>query len=250
MKDYCICIPSNREVITTLEHYTPPEDVHTFIISDPNLFGHHNFVYAGENVTVLPGRRGMSAQVQECYRVAFNHDYPFYFRMDDDLAPKTFIHKDGHFPDLAEAMGAARLCIELTGTKLAGFNNSTNRYWMSEGYGRSYGLIHGGVHMCKSSPNPEKYLDVTIHPYEDVYRSLAHREEDGAVGRVKFIGLNKKGSTASSQITKETAEGREACIKKILERFPGMVTCDGIKEINNGQNQIANWRYKRNPKSA
>jgi hypothetical protein len=130
---------------------------------------------------------------------------------------------------------------------LVGFSNSANRSWLGEGYTRTFGLIHGGAHLCKSSDTPERYLDHRIVRYEDVYRSCAHREEDGAVGRVSWIGVNKKESTSTAGRTSivETNADRERDIKLILERFPDFVTCNGMREAYSGGPLIANWRFKR-----
>lgn len=245
----CITIPTYRKEIEVLKHFEMPYPV--LIISDPDTHTEHHdsfALYSGKNdVAVLQGVKGMSAQVAECYKKATLMGFDWFFRLDDDLGPKSFLHKDGHYPTLKEVIDECAKCAEETKTSLVGLNNTMNRHWMHDGYGRTYGLIHGGAHLCKSSPSPEEFIDTRIQYYEDVYRSLAHRRKDGAVGRVKHIGIDKSGST---QRVEQARDKHAADIALILETFPGMVTCEGTKEINNGQTLIANWRYKKTPKAA
>lgn len=244
--DVCICIPTYRPEITVLKDLVLPEDMPIFIISDPKTFPLHRHQFAGQpNVFVTEGAEGMSAQVAACYRVSAAQNFPWFFKLDDDMGPKTFLHKDGRIPSLEEVIRESLACAEETKTTLVGVSNTMNRYWMNDGYGRTYGLIHGGAHLCRSSMEPEKFIDTRIAYYEDVYRSLSHRRQDGAVGRVKHIGIDKSGSTDRVE---EAADKHKADIALILETFPGMVTCEGLKEIQGGR-FIANWRYKKTPKS-
>jgi hypothetical protein len=242
LSDTCICIPSYRGIIKTLDNYAVPQGMEVFIVADPDKRHTLSNIYA--HLGIVTGKQGMAAQVAECYRVAARAGYKFYFRLDDDIQPKAFVHKDGHFPDLTEVITECRKAAEETNTKLVGLNNTTNRHWMGEGYSRTYGLVHGGAHLCVAETDPSKYIDESIQYSEDVYRSLAHRLHDGAVGRVKHIGINKKGSTAR---VVEAKEKHKADIELILKTFPGMVTCEGTKEINAGMDSIANWRYRKTP---
>jgi hypothetical protein len=244
MDNVCLVIPTYRERIQVLEHVRIPEEISkVFVISDPRTFvGHHQAFEDHEKICVTLGVEGMSPQVLECYKVARAHGFDWFFRLDDDMKPRCFLHKDGHIPDLREVILECLKCAEETKTGMVGLNNSMNRHWMGEGYGRATGLIYGGAHLCKSSSTPEQFLDPRILYYEDVYRSMAHREEDGAVGRVKHIGVDKSGSSARVE---EAAEKHRADIDLILERFPGMIECRGMKAINNGQYLIADWRCKK-----
>jgi hypothetical protein len=64
---------------------------------------------------------------------------------------------------------------------------------------------------------------------------------------VKFIGLDKSGSTSTAGLTSiiETEQDRERDIQTILARFPRMVSCNGSRTIKAGKHTIANWRFQR-----
>lgn len=252
MSDIVIVVPTKRPPpIQTFVSYHIPANVNAIIVADPDVSQAHRdyYLHHGSRIAVERGAPGMGAQVAACYAYAHQHGYPWLFRVDDDLAPKTFVHKDGTFPSLEEAIQAAHWCAIETETTLTGFQNTTRRDWMGEGYGRTYGLIHGGANLCKSTPVPALYIDPSLRRFEDVYRSCAHRLEAGAVGRVKFIGVDKSksvgGAKSSNVLTKEQIEEARDLV---LAKFPGMVTCDGLRSIHNGETWIPNWRFKRTPK--
>jgi len=246
LNDTIIVIPSKREPpIQTL--YSFPTDREIMLISDPSMLHKHREWVKGEgfnNVMVCRGSVGMIPQSAECYVQAWQAGFKYYFRMDDDLHEKMFVHKDGHICLLEEAMQTARHCASVTGLSLCGFQNTSVRYYMGEGYKRSYGLIHGGAHLARACSDRWKYLDPSLPAYEDVYRSAAHREQDGAVGRVAFIGLDKRSTLRESSMSK-TPEVIAKAKEIILSRFPDSVTCDGERVLDDGRQVIPNWRLVR-----
>jgi hypothetical protein len=252
MSDVIITIPTKRyPPVKTLTYYPVPSGYTCLIIADPNVFNEHQKYYADDiSVKVVLGDIGMAAQCAQCYIHTHIAGYLWYFRLDDDLDKKTFIHKDGRFLELAEVIFCARECVDKCGVSLAGFSNTSNRSWLGDDYGRTYGLIHGGGHICKSAADPSKYIDVSLVRGSDVYMTCAHREEDGAVGRVKFIGFNKRGSTitAGTSSIKVSQAEVDASRDKILARFPNMVTCTGTRPVTPSSDvMIANWRMRRDP---
>jgi hypothetical protein len=248
--DTCICIPTKRPPpVQTLLSYCPPLDYTVIIIADPDVEDAHRCYFEGvpNACKVVRGVKGMGAQSAECYVQAAIAGFPFFFRMDDDLAPKTFVRVDD-YPELDVVMHLARECLDATKTTHAGFCNTSRRDWLGEGYGRTYGLIHGGGNIATSAMDPTEFMDRTLVRGEDVYRTCAHRQRDGAVGRVKSIGFDKSKSTrtaGNTSIVNVTQEQLDASRDLILAKFPGMVTCKGTRWINNGQNEIPNWRMKR-----
>lgn len=247
--DVVICIPTNRKPpVVTLASYKTAYPV--IIVADPAVYMEHLDYYADSDpcgpLKVAMGVKGMSAQVAECYRAAHRNGFPWYFRLDDDCGPKSFIHKDGRYPELDEVIGEARQAADVLKVSLVGFANTTNRYWLGEGYGRTYGLITGGFHLCHSSDHPEIFIDPTLPIYEDVWRSCSHRKHDGAVGRVKAIGVDKSSATFGTVVSRN-AEAREESIRRILGAFPEFVTCTGTRTINGGRDTIANWRFRTHP---
>jgi hypothetical protein len=243
--DVLIVIPSRRPPpIKTIQSFPSVLMKHVVIISDPTMFTKHmNWLESmgyPSHVSGWPGKVGMIPQSAECYRVAFKLKYKYYFRMDDDLHPKTFVTHTG-IVDVLPAILAARRCAAQLGTSLNGFVNTARRDWLGEGYKKSYGLIHGGAHLCIAAEDPSEFIDEKLPAYEDVYRSAAHRLKDGAVGRVSFIGLDKRESLRDSSMNKSPS-----VIKKskeiILKKFPGMVTCNGTRVLDDGRQEIPNWR--------
>lgn len=254
-QDVVICIPTKRPPpVATLTHpefNVGPHEV--LIIADPAVYDAHHDCYRGDGPwTVVRGVEGMAPQVAECYRQAYVRGYHWYFRLDDDLGPKTFVdlRKRKTYVSLIDAIDAAYECARVTETNLAGFENGTMTYGreIKREFRRTYGLIHGGAHLCCATREPSRYLDPSLRHFEDVYRSLAHREECGAVGRVKWIGLDKSSSGGATSTIKKDPKSNAKEIALILKRFPGMVTCDGTRAIHNGQEQIANWRMRPSPK--
>lgn len=252
--DVIVAIPSKRPPpLATLESYAF-EGLKVVIVADPRTYDQTRDYYHNrkrQGVSVALGDIGMSPQVLECYRYARLLGYDWYLRLDDDLTPKTFVHRDGRIIQPEEAVNEALQCAIATGCSLVGFQNSKNRFWMSEGFSRSFGLVHGGAHLCRSSADPDRFLDPAIVRYEDVYRSCAHREKDGAVGRVRYIGIDKSQSTFTSATASsigDSATDRDNDIKRILARFADFVEVKGMKPVTaNSDHLIVNWRYKRHP---
>lgn len=251
----CICIPTKRGVpIKTLESYHAPEDYRVLIIAGPNVYTEHqNYLKEGGypgNVFVLPGENGMGAQSALCYVKAHEEGFKYFVRLDDDLSKRTFLHKEkDRYPELAEVIIELRTCLDKTNTTHAGLQNSTNRYWYDDigVYKRSWGLVHGGTNIAISAPAGHEFMDPALVRGEDVYRTCAHRKLSGGIGRVGFIGFDKKQSTVTAGQT-SIAATPEAILKSrdmILERFEGMVTCKGTRLIQNDSVEIVNWRMKK-----
>lgn len=256
--DTVILIPTKRPPpIATLVNYYPSGDHEVVIVADPDVYQEHKRFYRGSyNVNVVLGVRGMGPQIYVSYRIAAGFGYEWMFRVDDDLAPKTFVHRDGTYPSLINAMNRARECIEKTDTTLAGFMNGANRFWMSDGFKRDAGLVHGGAQIAKTTKHPEKYIDRSLPCFEDVYRSCAHRAEAGAVGRVCFIGFDKSKSVGTDKFSgkKNTKSSinikkrkQEEAKKLVLDKWNDYVTCVGTRQIHGGKTTILNWRMKRHP---
>ncbi len=255
MDDVVICIPTKRPPpILSLESYSPGK-VEVIIIADPDVFSDHTAHYADTPYRVVRGQQGWANQVAQCYIQASRFDFPWYFRMDDDLSLRTFVHKDGTYPSLTKVIRATRQCVDECNVGLAGFMNGSNRFWMGEGFGRTYGLVHGGAHLCVSHADPfgAGFVHPKLKRFEDVYRSCAHRQRDGAVGRVKFIGFDKsKSSNAKAwtgNVTSITSSKKDMRRSRdlILDQFAGFVTCDGTRQIHAGTVDIFNWRMRRHP---
>lgn len=249
LDDTCLVIPSKREPpIKSLEAFRVPKGMEVIVIADPAVFGQHQrYIDAiggkKQGMKVVKGAIGMIPQSAQCYIQAAKAGYEYYFRIDDDLHPRTFVTKNG-IVSLEKAIIAARECAKKLGTSLNGFCNTSRKDWLGEGFSRSYGLIHGGAHLCIAVKDPKKYIDLKLPAYEDVYRSAAHRYEDGAVGRVMFIGLDKRESLRDSSMSKTPAV-QERAKKIILSKFPGMVTCTGYRTVDGGRQTIPNWRLQR-----
>lgn len=244
-KDTLLIVPTKREPpIRTFVSYGLPV-IPTMILADPDVYQAHRDWYSRYLVSVVLGEKGIGKQNWFAYRWAARAEYPWWFKLDDDLFPNTFvgIGKD-EFYILEEAIIYARRCVDITQTTFAGFSNTTNRSWLSDEYKRTYGLIHGAANIACSTRDPQQFIDPTLCRSGDVYRSLAHRRKDKAVGRVGFIGFDKSLSTmATSVVASQEELDREKDM--ILQRFPGMVTCNGTRWIHSGTLEIANWRLQR-----
>jgi hypothetical protein len=248
MNDIVIAIPTKRPPpVRTLEVYPVPDGYKALVICGPDVYEfHRQYDYKPEILVVL-GQHGMGAQSALCYSESFKAGYKQFFRMDDDLEPKTFVAKSGGYYDLDEVIPLLQECLNATRTTHAGFMNGSNRYWMKDGFSRTYGLIHGGANIAVSAEDSSPYMDPTLVRGEDVYRTCAHRKRDGAVGRVQWIGFDKRQSTitAGQSSISATPEAILASREMILQRFEGMVTAEGTRFINGGRDEIINWRMKR-----
>src|SRR5262245_23712352 len=244
--DTVICIPSRRQPpLKSLVSYNP-DPYEVIIVSDPEFYEIHRAFYADRNgIRVVMGARGNGPQCAACYRSAAQAGYPYFFKMDDDLLPKTFVTQEGYV-ELTQAIGFARECLDATHTRHAGFTNTSRRAWLGEGYLRTYVLIHGGGNIGIAAEDPSEFIDERLVRGEDVYRSCAHREIDGGVGRVKFVRFDKKGSadTAGHSTSKSIEPAAfEETKRIILERFPGKVSCVGERFVNGVA--IPNWKIHR-----
>jgi hypothetical protein len=195
------------------------------------------------------GKPGLIPQVMECYRWARKLGYKYFFRLDDDLSPKTFIRRDRSHPNLTQVITWARKCITKTETSLAGFGNTSRIDWLGKGYGRSYALVHGGAQICEALDLTKfEAVDPKLPRYEDVYRSLSHRLRDGAVGRVKFVGLDKRSSQQAAvggSVAEVSQKKRRKAIRIIEKAFaPEFVRYLGEKEMKGG-GSYPKFQYRR-----
>lgn len=241
-----IIIPSKRKPpILTLESYPAPPNFKVFIVADPEVFdAHSKFYFNIPNVDVVLGVMGQGANKALCYEVAYQEGFEYFFRMDDDLQPRTFVGKEKNsYPSLEEVISLHEECLIQTETTLAGASNGSNRYWMSDEHKRTYGLVHGGANLSVVCAQGAHYLDPRITRGEDVYRTCSHRlDADGYVGRVGGLGFDKRGSTIVQTSINATQEQINASTKLILQKFPDMVSCNGTRFILDGKYEIPNWR--------
>jgi hypothetical protein len=244
-EDICITIPTRRPPpVLTLESYTIP-GTRVLIIADPDEFKHHTLFYdavGNDLISVVKGDHGMGAQSSNCYYQAHAHEFEQFLRLDDDLPPKTFVHKNGRFPQLEEIITELQNCIEETDTSLAGLVNTSNRSWLSEGYGLTYGIIHGGCNISWSTNEPHKFIDFSLPRCEDIYRTCAHRAHQETLGkpamngRVKSIGFDKSKSTskhgkgtATYTNSREVVEATRAKIMEKFGRFISKLDDEGVR---------------------
>ena len=246
--DTMIIIPTMRKPpLVTLEAYDV-ENFQTVVLCDPSVYKDHENLYTHEpTITVRAGRSGAGAQIFASYQLAAQLGFKWWVKFDDDLPEKTFIGIDeGDYPDLGTVITYLRECVETTGTTLSGLQNSTNRYWMNDEYKRTYGLLSGGACLACATENANQFIDPELKAICDVYRSLSHRKKDKAVGRVGFVGLDKSLHTGTgSTFDKLKQKDWDYSRNTILERFSGMVTCKGYREILGGSRVIPNWRLKQ-----
>lgn len=255
LDDVVICIPTKRlPPVRTLESYVPPDGMLTLIIADPSVYQQHRRAVRRSKrlrgIRVVMGKAGLIPQVMQCYRWARKCGYKYFFRLDDDLPPNTFIKKDRSHPSLEQVIRWARKCIDVCDVSLAGFGNTSRIDWLGKGYGRSYALVHGGAQICEAL-DLKKFaaVDPKLPRYEDVYRSLSHRRRDGAVGRVKFVGLNKMGSqqAATGGSVAEVSEKKRKKAISIIERefAPEFVRYLGEKSVKGGKITYPKFQYRR-----
>jgi hypothetical protein len=253
LRDIVITIPTKRlPPLRTLESFTIPQRMQVLVVADPSVVDAHRRWVRRQHISrirVINGATGLAPQVMACYRAARYFEYRYFFRLDDDLPETTFIRHDRSHPSLEEAIDWAGACIEATGTSLAGFCNTSRVDWIAakENYGRSYALVHGGAQLCRAYP-PERFLREDLPRYEDVWRSLSHRRLDGAVGRVKHVGLNKmpsqQGAIGGSSI-QISEKHRKKAIRMILREFPGYIRYLGEKSVAGGKITYPKFQYLR-----
>jgi len=247
LKDTVIIIPTKRATpLRTLQLLLQQNISLPIIIqSDPRTL-EANKTIANSQIRVVEGKVGMIPQSLECYRQAFKAGFRFYFRLDDDWHANMFVNKQGPIPWI-EAITEARKCAEALGTSLNGFQNTARKDWLGTGFKRTFGLITGGAQLCAACEDPSFFLDENLPAYEDVYRSAAHREKDGCLGRVAAIGVDKREALRDSSMNK-SKEVQEEAKRIILSRFPDTVTCNGYRTLDGGLQTIPNWRLVRGPK--
>lgn len=243
----CIVIRSCRvPPISTLENFALPKGYTCILLVDPRVYREHKEFYSNNRqIVVQRGVRGLSAQSAACYTVAATAGFPWYFRLDDDLTPGYFVHKDGRKLNLKTVIRMAYDAAKDLDVSLVGFTKSSNRFWMKPGSGRVFGLIHGGAALFHSTTRPEKYIDVDLPLYDDVYQSCAHRKERGAVGRVREVGLDLLTSAQSATVGLGDPKKHNAAKKIILAKWSDYLTCDGPIAVARGGRLNLPWRFKR-----
>jgi hypothetical protein len=244
----CIIIPSKRPPpIATLENYTIPVGFRCVILADPDVYMQHRQYYKNYKQTILVRRgvHGLAAQYAECYRCADREGYVWYFRMDDDCTPGYFVHRDNTRPQLRQVISIAYRAAKELRVSLVGFTKSSNRFWMSAGFGRVFGLIHGGAGLFRTAGKPSQFIDERLTIYADVYQSCAHREDSGAVGRIREIGLNLLTPAETVTSGMHDQKRHERAKKIILARWSDYVTCDGEIFIGRSGHLELPWRFKR-----
>lgn len=192
---------------------------------------------------VIWGKEGPGPQSAECYRVAYKMGFKYFFRFDDDIQEKFFINKDKEVVSLDTAIGFAYKAAQELGTSLTGFSNTSRTDWLGNGFGVTYGQVHGGSQLGLAMKDPSPVVDESLPAYVDIWRTLAHRQRDGAVGRVKFIGLDRTESLRNSSILK-SPKLVEECKERILSEFPDLISCKGERVLDGGKQVIPNWRMK------
>jgi hypothetical protein len=156
LSDVVITIPTKRvPPLRTLESFEIPQGMEVLVIADPDVYdAHRRWIRKRQLINVLPirGSHGLVPQVMMCYRAARERDYKYFFRLDDDLVPDTFIMANRSNPSLTRVIQWARQCIDATDTSLAGFCNTSRVDWISteKRFTRSYALIHGGAQICRA----------------------------------------------------------------------------------------------------
>lgn len=244
----CIVIRTCRKPpILTLESFALPSKYAVLLIADPRVYPLHKKYYnAGQIKTVL-GEHGLSPQTAATYRIAHRDNFSWMFRLDDDLTPGFFIHKDGRRLEIEHAMRLAWRARKELDVSLVGFAKTANRFWMKEGWGRVFGLIHGAAVLAATTNYPESagFTKANLPLYDDVYESCGHRAAKNAVGRVREVGLDlatNMGTTATHGL--DDPHQHERARRMILKRYSDFVTCDGEIFTNKGRLNLP-WRFKR-----
>jgi len=246
MKTAVAVITNNMPPVKTFKSYGWP-DYPTVIICDPAVHKFHREFYKDEIVydflEVTEGKKGLGSQMMELYAQPIDlFGADLVFRLDDDLPKGVFVEKYDYDLNLNDVIDEAEEAYKELGTSLVGFSNTSRTDWLGDGYKKTWGLITGAANLSITSKFPAKYMDPRLKRYDDVYRTLAHREADGAVGRVAQIGIDKAKCSVNAAPRMEDVKEE---IDFILNRFPGMATCEGTRKINSGTRVIPNWRMKR-----
>jgi hypothetical protein len=243
----CIMMRSRREPpLSTLENFHIPRGFFAVIVADPSVYKDHIRYYRKhKNIGIERGVVGLSPQSFVCYTAAHRLGFPWYFRIDDDLTEGYFIHKDGRRLGLKEPIFAAYTAAIRLKVSLVGFAKTSNRFWMKPGAGRAFGLIHGGAALFRSTRKPRQYIDPGLPLYDDVWQSLSHRAECGAVGRVREIGLDLLGSAE----TVTEGHGRERLHyesrKRILAEWSDFASCEPQVFYDKWGKICLPWKFHR-----
>lgn len=242
MKVVIIVVSKRPGPILTLESFKSSNQI--VILADPAVFVEHETRYLGKH-QVFKGGTGIGQQTVLAYALAADLGVEHWVRLDDDLPAKTFVDKHGIIEDLDYVVEELQICVAETKTGFAGVANSTNKSWLKEGYSRTYGMIHGGCNIAKPSREGWRYTHPELPRNGDVWRSAAHRLEDGAVGRVQHIGFDKGPSTLNVSTLPSDDESTLLAKDMIEAQFgkDGVVQFDGWREI--GGKRFPNWRMVR-----
>lgn len=234
LDDVCIVIPTKRPPpLKTLISFRDqfPEDVPIYLIVDPSLVKmHRHFIkrkrtWYPDNLEIVRGHSGLVPQIRFCYDFAREQGYQYAFRLDDDCESNFFVKRDRSNPPLTQVIKWARKCIDICEVSLVGFANTSRVDWLGRGLGRSYALVHGGAQMFETLQS-DLILPKHIVCYEDIYRSCAHRQRDGAIGRVSFIGMNKIDGMKDTVNREGKAKWKKG-MTQLLHDFPGFGSFHG-----------------------
>jgi len=244
MKVIVIVVSKRSGPILTLGSYAKDCGYEIVILADPDVFPEHAARYLGIH-NVYQGGKGIGPQTIAAYELAADLGADYWVRLDDDLPPKTFVDKHGYIDDLNYVIEELQYCVEETKTGFAGLANSTNKSWLKEGYSRTWGMIHGGCNIARPSREGWKYTHPELPRNGDVWRSAAHRLEDGAVGRVQHIGFDKSLSTLNVSTLPTDDASTEKARDMILDQFGkhGVVAFKGWREI--GGKRFPDWHMVR-----
>lgn len=217
--------------IRTLETFGAPRGFTTVIIAAPKVYEAHRKHYKKWNdVLIVKGRVGLTQQAMACYAEGRKRGFPYVFRLDDDLGPQTFVHQDGsNVHDMRKLIGWAYECALRTKCSLVGFQNTIRRDWMHDGYGRAYSLV-GSPACLSESLDPRDVNNPKLTYLDDVWQTLAHWKRDGAVGRVRFVGINWQYLMKHQTSITANRKSRDESLRLILRAFPEYIKSPGRRK--------------------
>lgn len=249
-----ILMRSKRKFPATLEHHVVPPRMQLIIQSDPTVYADHKKQFRGrKNIRVVEGVPGLSPQSAFAYHVAKRAGHKWFFRIDDDILDRYYKHRDGRYVGLEEVIKAAWRASQELDVSLVGFLKTANKVWLRDepSANRTYSLVHGASALFRV-PSDMKTVDTLMNPrlplYDDVWQSLSHREECGAVARVQYIGLDltrtlPRTVTAGADVLAKHRKSRTM----LLKAWPDYITCDTKVPIPAKGGMFLPWRFKRHP---
>lgn len=252
--DVTVIIRSAREHILTLDSHPLPKKANVVIVASREQYEHHKEVYTKKRVTVVrnPGKT-LASSALCCYTAAKRAGRPYFFRMDDELPETFFVGMKEKVVDVEYVMHWFYRAIRALNLSMVGPASTSNRFWLQPKFIRSWAGISGAAVMYRTVEHPHKMIDASIRHFDDIYESCSHRWLRGAVGRVQFIGGDKKATTGPAQTTVEMLNKTQGhAVKTILERWaPDYITTDGWSFYTHNTPDdywvTVNWIFKRHP---